>query len=147
MAFSWLWPSWRIRVESQLGVLVAPSPRAFLFALVLATLVPLGVVLWATRRPDSATRLWVALLVQAVMLLNVAWHVAALVLIRGYSPGLITAVLVNLPLSWYVLTRALRERWLGKRAFAFLIPAAVVVHGPLLGALLRATGVLYNLTM
>lgn len=46
----------------------------------------------------------------ATLLLNVAWHVtAALMLFGGYAPGLVTAVALNLPLSVLVLRRAAAE--------------------------------------
>jgi len=111
-------------------------PR-LLVALAAATLVPLAVVAWAQRRAAPPAALWGALLVQAVVLLNVVAHVATAVLLtRGYTPGLATAVVVNLPFSLYLLRRAERERWLGRGALVALAPAALAVHGPLLLALL-----------
>jgi hypothetical protein len=61
------------------------------------------------------------------------------VLFRGYAPGLVTALLLNLPFSLYLLRRAARERWLDRGALWTLAPAALLVHGPMLSALLLAT--------
>jgi hypothetical protein len=41
---------------------------------------------------------------------------AALVLFGGYAPGVVTAVILNLPLSVLVLRRAVDERWLAPAA-------------------------------
>jgi len=112
-----------------------------LAALALATLVPLAVVLWAQARPGSRAALWAALTLQAVMALNAVSHAAAsLFVMRGYSPGVATALLLNLPFSIYLFRRAARERWLGRRALLATLPAALVVHGPGLAALILLAG-------
>jgi hypothetical protein len=109
-------------------------------ALVIVTLAAAGVALWAALRPDSRAAIWLLLLIQTTVLLNVVWHVAAAVfLFRGYAPGLVTALFVNLPFSVYLLRRAARERWLSRPARWVLLPAALLVHGPLLSALLILT--------
>jgi hypothetical protein len=109
-------------------------------ALGVVTAVAFVVAWWSHERPDSSIALWLVLLIQATVLLNVVWHAAAaVVLFGGYAPGVVTAVLLNLPFSIYLLRRATRERWLGPRALWALLPAAIVLHGPLLAALLVLT--------
>lgn len=116
-------------------------------ALVLATAIPLAFSLWAAVRPASRTALWLVLAMGATLLLNVAWHVtAALMLFGGYAPGLVTAVVLNLPLSVLVLRRAAAEQWISPRARRALLPAAIIFHLPgalglmLLGRALSAAG-------
>jgi uncharacterized protein with HXXEE motif len=100
-------------------------------ALGLATVIPLGFSLWAAARPGSRTALWLVLAMWATLLLNVAWHVtAALVLFGGYAPGVATAVAINLPVSVLVLRRARTEQWLSRRARWALVPASVAFHVP-----------------
>jgi hypothetical protein len=95
---------------------------------------------WAVRSPGSALALWLVLLIQAAVLLNAVWHAAAaVVLFGGYAPGVVTAVLLNLPFSIYLLHRAATERWIGRGALWALVPGAVLLHGPLLAALLVAS--------
>lgn len=106
------------------------SLREMGVALALATAIPLGFSLWAAARPANRTALWLVLAMWATLLLNVAWHVAALVLFRGYAPGVATAVALNLPLSLLVLRRAATGQWLSRRARWALIPAAVTFHLP-----------------
>ena len=109
-------------------------------ALAVVTAVAFIVAWWADRSPDSALALWLLLLIQASVLLNVVWHVAAaVVLFGGYAPGVVTALVLNLPFSIYLLRRAVREQWLGRGARWALAPAAIVLHGPLLAALLLLT--------
>lgn len=60
------------------------------------------------------------------MLLNVLLpHVLATVVMRRYAPGVVTAVLLNLPVNALLLRRALAEGELTRRAVAW--GAAVVV--------------------
>ena len=107
------------------------SLREMGVALVLATAIPLAISVWAAARPASGTALWLVLAMWATLLLNAAWHVtAALVLFRGYAPGVATAVALNLPLSVLVLRRAVTEQWLSRRARWALLPAAVAFHLP-----------------
>ncbi len=109
-------------------------------ALVVVTGVALAVAWWARRRPDSRAALWLLLLIQSAVLLNAVWHVAvAVVLFRGYAPGLATAVFLNLPFSLHLLRRAVREQWLSRPARWALVPGAIVLHGPMLAALLLVT--------
>ena len=112
-----------------------------LAALAGATVVPLLVVLWAQARPASRAALWSALALQAVMALNVASHVAAsLFVMRGYSPGVATALLFNLPFSVYLFRRAARDGWVSRRALAATAPAALLVHDPGLAGLVLLAG-------
>jgi hypothetical protein len=109
-------------------------------ALGLITLVPLALAAWATLRPGVAAPVWLLLLIQATLLLNVLWHVgAAILLFHGYAPGVVTAVLLNLPFSIYLIRRAAKERWINPRARWALVPSALVMHGPVLSALLLLT--------
>ena len=107
----------------------AVNPRGLQVALLIATVVPLGVSVWAAIRPSSRTALWLVLAVWATLLLNAVWHIGASVLLfRGYAPGVVTAVLLNLPLSVLALRGALREQWLTRRARWALLPGAVALH-------------------
>ena len=55
---------------------------------------------------------------------------------RGYVPGVITAVLINLPFGIYVLRRAVTEKWIGLRTASIMIAVAVVLHVIAVGSLL-----------
>ena len=108
-------------------------------ALLWVTIVPFLVIAWAAVRPESLAARWCALEVQAVVALNVVSHVIVAGWLRGYSPGLLTAVLVNAPLSYALFARAARERWIPSWSWWLLPPVALLVHGPgLIGLLLLA---------
>jgi hypothetical protein len=109
-------------------------------ALALVTAVPFGIAAWAAASPSSRLALWLVLLVQATVMLNVVWHLAAAIIVfQGYAPGLATAICLNLPFSIYLLRRAAAEQWVGAAARWALLPGALAIHGPVLSGLLVLT--------
>jgi hypothetical protein len=96
---------------------------------VLAFLVALAAATW----PQSPYALWTLLMLEAVVGLNVIAHVlSALLVFHGYGPGLVTALVINAPFAIYCLRRARRERWVSSAAMAAVVPAALILHGPIL---------------
>src|SRR5262245_11840384 len=98
VAFTRLWTFVRARVAEGAGIRLSGTPEPIYLALLVATLVPAAIVAWAARQPDRPVRLWFALLVQAVIFVNALAHITtALFVFRGYAPGLLSAVVLNLP--------------------------------------------------
>jgi hypothetical protein len=129
-------------IQSRLLITLQPwlgqvSAGAIYFGLAVATIIPWAVAWWSMRQPSNMFARWLVLLVQAVVLVNVFWHVfVAEGLLRGYAPGLVTAMIVNLPASMYVFHRVAGERWFSRVALLGLMPAALFVHGPVLIAVI-----------
>ncbi|MFL5539451.1 MAG: HXXEE domain-containing protein [Longimicrobiaceae bacterium] len=85
-----------------------PTAQQMHVALAVATVVPW--LVWLLGR-ETRIGVRILLLLQCVVLVNVAWHVAAAAVLGGYTPGLATALAFNLPFSIYLLRRAAVERW------------------------------------
>jgi hypothetical protein len=91
------------------------------------------VVAFAAARPTSRRALWVLLALEATVGINVVAHLlSAVIIFHGYGPGLATALLINAPFAVYCFRRAQREQWLSGAALRALVPAALVLHGPVL---------------
>jgi len=104
-----------------------------LIALVVVSLLNVAVAIVVSRNPTARWGLWLLLVVEATMAVNALSHVlVAVIVFHRYAPGLVTAVLVNAPFAVYCFRRASREHWVSPRAMVGTIPAALVVHGPLL---------------
>lgn len=102
---------------------------ALAFVTALALVVAVAVAVW----PQSPRALWGLLTLEAVLGLNAIVHVvSAVVVFRGYSPGLATAVVINAPFAIYCFGRAHHERWVSPAALRATVPAALVLHGPIL---------------
>jgi hypothetical protein len=111
------------------------NPLRLHLALLMATVLPGAVVAWAVLRPGKAL-LVAALFLESVLLVNAGWHMLAAVVNRGYVPGVVTAVLINLPFGIYVLRRAVKEQWIGLRTAWQMIGAAAVLHIVAVGSVL-----------
>jgi hypothetical protein len=113
----------RLPYVVMLEVLVLLSLLAFLLA---------GFVV---MRPASRVALWLLLALEATVAINVVAHVlSALVVFKGYGPGLASALTLNAPFAWYVLRRARNEAWVTRRAWRSLILGGMMLHGPVLVA-------------
>ncbi|MBA2687623.1 MAG: HXXEE domain-containing protein [Gemmatimonadaceae bacterium] len=111
--------------------IASADPSALFFALLVVTVVPALISLWGWMRPDSRAAFWSVLLIQATVFLNVFAHLSsAVALFRGYGPGLLTALAVNLPFSVYLFCTGRRNTWLTRKETIWLVPAALLVHGP-----------------
>ncbi len=104
---------------------------ALFIALVVVTVVPALVSLWSWRRPQSRAAFWCVMLIQATVFLNVFAHMSSVITVfRGYGPGVLTALAINLPFSIYLFRVARRGGWLTRPETIWLFPAALMVHGP-----------------
>lgn len=111
------------------------SPHDLHLALVMATVLPLAVITWAILRPNKIL-LISALFLECILLVNAGWHILAALVSGGYAPGVISALLINLPFGVYVLRRAVKDQWITTRTAWQLIGIAVGLHVVALGSFL-----------
>lgn len=125
-------------VAGLLGEIMPPiTYKQFLTALVIITIIPyLITLLWLNR--EWAAYALVGL--QVVMLINVFSHLMMALFLKGYAPGVVTALLINLPFSWYLLRRALAEKWMSGKAIILMFPIGLLLHGPALAGLMLLSG-------
>ncbi|HET6232091.1 MAG TPA: HXXEE domain-containing protein, partial [Longimicrobiaceae bacterium] len=103
--------------------------------LVLLSLLAFLLAGFVVMRPASRVALWLLLALEATVAINVVAHVlSALVVFKGYGPGLASALTLNAPFAWYVLRRARNEAWVTRRAWRSLILGGMMLHGPVLVA-------------
>ena len=113
-------PSWVARVVSQ------PMPvEAFLAINGVAMLLMIAGVRAAIR--DDANG-WIAVTIATIALVNTASHIGGALLTRGYAPGLISAVVLYVPLGALTLLRAADQapRHLGRGMTAGVLLHALV---------------------
>jgi hypothetical protein len=127
----WL-PAWSART------IFHPVVGALEFRFALIVITVLAFVITALAQLRGGIWPLVTLGYAGAMLLNVLFpHVLASVFERGYTPGVVTALLCNLPVDAYLLRRALRQRLATPRALALavaVVAATLVVAIPLLFA-------------
>ena len=103
-------------------------------ALVVVTVVPLLILAWATVGARRPLKTYVVALLASALMWNVFLpHVPAAIAFGGYAPGVVTAVLINLPLTLYLFRRTRREGLLtdGRLAAAVLWGLVLLATAPL----------------
>ena len=103
-----------------------PTPGQLYAALAGATIIPFFIVLFATSGRPSPFKDYTVAVVQALVLVNVfVPHVPAAILLGGYAPGVVTAVLLNLPFSLYFFSRSLREGHVTRKGLVVMLVSAL----------------------
>ena len=124
----------RVPALRERGLLPPSLPRLYL-ALIVVTLVPALIIGWATTGRDSSVKREVVAVIAAALLWNVFLpHIPAMIVLRGYVPGGVTALLVNRPFCLYLFRRSLIEQMLTRRQLtvALIVGLFLLVVAPLL---------------
>ena len=105
-------------LASRVNVRVPELPwEAIQLGLIIVTVAPAIVVVWASTGRERPLKDFLVLIVAGIFLTNVfVPHVPAAVLAGGYSPGVATAVAVNLPFCVLLFRAAFRAGVLPHRA-------------------------------
>jgi hypothetical protein len=107
----------------------------FRVAVLILTLLALALTVWSARTRQQSFATYTLAGFLFAMLLNVVFHVAATSGLRQYAPGVVTAVLINLPVMGYLLWRMFQEEWVSwpKALLAFIVvPLAMLLLIPAL---------------
>lgn len=121
--------SWYKRLPLKLPLAI--TTRQFVIAVIFITLAGFGVTYFGVEYLANRTGYLIVLGIQAMLLFNAfVPHIATTIRFRMYSPGVVTAVLIMLPFSFYLFRRAFDENILGWTQFWMLLgiaPFAVVL--------------------
>ena len=118
---------------------VGITPAELRASLVVLTLLGIIVMAFALRFQQKPRWSYAMLVFAAVIGLNALGHVALSSIYRTYIPGLLTALIVTMPVAVMVLVRARRDKWVPSRMYWTLLPMALVMHGPILFLVIQTT--------
>ena len=123
-------PGWALRHGAHLP-LAPPDAAEARFALVVLTVAAFAVTYLSARTGGNSIWAYLTFGYIVAMLANVfVPHVPATVVFRAYTPGVVTAVGINLPVMSLLVVRALRERWVsGRKAAAFAVAVPLALGG------------------
>lgn len=119
----WLggFPQWLARIVSR------PLPDDAFFIINGVVLILLVAGVRAAARDESNG--WIAVTIATIALVNTAAHIAGAILVRGYAPGLVSAVILYVPLGALIMIRAFDQ---APRAQLFRgIAAGLLLHAAL----------------
>jgi hypothetical protein len=104
-----------------------------------------GIMVAASTAPARSIVAYALTGYALAMVLNVfVPHLALSIFTRGYVPGLVTALLCNLPLGGAFLYRAVVERYVALDTFLWAGPLTVLVMVAAIPLLFKAGGVLFR---
>ena len=129
----WL-PGWFARHAIEVPMHFAPG--VFRFAVAALTVAAFLVTYLSTRKGKESVWAYLMFGYIVAMLANVFIpHIPASVMLRSYTPGVVTAVLINLPVMGFLAIRAVSEHWVsGWKAlmFGMAVPLAIASIIPVL---------------
>jgi len=113
-----------------------PDPAAFRFAVAVLTAAAFVFTYLSGRNGKESFWAYLTFGYIVAMLANVFIpHIPASLVWRSYTPGVVTAALINLPVMTFLTIRAVREGWVsGRKAavFGVAVPLAIAGIIPLL---------------
>ena len=122
-------PKWILAHGRQLAL--HPGAAKIWFGLLLLTLAAFAVTYLSAQKGKRSVWAYLLFGYAVAMLVNVLIpHIPATLVFGEYTPGVVTAVLINLPVMGSLLFKAVREQWVsGIKAFAYalLVPLAIGV--------------------
>lgn len=102
----------------------------------LVGLAALCLAAWASRRWEAWR--WPLVSGATIFVANGFWHAAICVMTRSYIPGVLTGLLLYVPLGCFVLVRALQLMSL--RSYITAIIIGMLIHGATIWLVLRMPG-------
>ncbi len=136
IAFRWYLPKLPALLPLSLAPVAGRIPyQAMVQELAGLSLATFGLAFAVNARPDSRALLWLLVSIEMAIGLNGLAHVGSAVMVfRGYGPGLLTGITFNMPFAIYCFARVKREGWLAPGALRATLATALVLHGPVLFA-------------
>lgn len=118
-----------------------PSPGELYLALAMGTAVPFLITFFAAMAGPRSFGLYLLAGIQSVMLTNaIVPHLIATILLRAYTPGVITAVFVVIPFSIFWFRRILKCDFVAVRPLIFSIVLGAMAYGPIMMAIYVMSG-------
>lgn len=117
----------------------------FAVALLVMVLLSFAVLRWGEISRPRGWGGYLLMGIQAALLLNVGVIIVAAWMLQGYAAGCMTAVLVQLPFSLILFTRAWKRGWISGHGLLLLIPASLLLRGPIFFAFLFLAGFVLRL--
>lgn len=109
------------------------SPAYFVLSHIPLLATVLYIVYRASRPWASVLWVWLLLVVQSALAANGVFHIVATLRFREYSPGLVSAIALYMPVTAYLLPLAVTQ--LGPLRTATACCTGIIVSGLLVGSL------------
>ena len=115
-------------VQRWAGLPVATTSwNALQFALIIATLLPAAMMFWAGSGKATHAKAFVLCALAFLIFANALLpHIPASIFFAGYTPGILTAVLVNIPLCFWLFPKIRSTGLLSAKQFYFALLSGLI---------------------
>ena len=111
---------------------VSFSPEQLYLSLILVTVVPWVFSLYCLTGIWSKKKLWMMLILQSIIGWNaVVPHISGTLILGMYNPGLVTALLINLPFTIYLFYRSVADGFLVGGEVRKILFIGIILYVPL----------------
>jgi len=108
------------------------STTQLYISLIFVTLIPFLVTYFCLRGERTIQKISILLILQAIIFWNALMpHIGGLFVLGMYNPGMITAVLLNVPFSIYLFRKVKQEESVSKSALRNCILIGLVAYLPI----------------
>lgn len=120
------------RLARRLVASIDLTPAQFSLAVIFELVIILAATLWAFFEIRPGAGFYFFLILLGAMFLHVFTHLAQPILFRGYTPGLVTAVSLVLPVSLYLYRRFFQAGLINWTTIAWTVPLGGVILLPVI---------------
>lgn len=107
-----------------------------LMSLTIATILPISIFLYAIKKNFDKPIIHLLIFIVIIILINSFQHIINSIIVMGYTPGIITSILINLPFSIYILRQLLNNEKVEKRKLIRkYIPVTLILYLPAIVAI------------
>jgi len=105
------------------------SSHQFSVALIIVTLIAFLFTYFGSISEANGTGMFLAITTQVVLLINAVQHIGASIWLRTYTPGVLTSIILYLPLLSYLILRSLKEGYISKKLliYSFILGIAMLL--------------------
>lgn len=122
-----------------------------IYVFVALTAISLFLIILFSIRKNKSSAIFVILFFMTTQVQNILYHIGTSIYFADFSPGTLTALVLYVPVNFYILTKAFREGWLTKSIFLFLFVLSGIMYwtfellGPAYIGIFLGAGFVYSL--
>lgn len=112
--------------------IAAMSSDQFSIALIIVTMLAILFTFLGGISEANKPGMFLAITTQAALLINGAQHIIGSIWLRTYTPGVLTSLILYLPLLSYLILRALKEGYISKKLLTYSFIWGIIMLLPVI---------------
>lgn len=112
--------------------IAAMGSDQFSAALIIVTLLAILFTFLGSISAANGPGMFIAFTTQGAMLINAVQHIFGSIWLRNYTPGVLTSVILYLPLLSYLILRALKEGYISRKLMIYSFILGTIMLLPII---------------